>query len=296
MNKNQVVGGQALIEGVMMRNGTRVASALRLSDGSIAIKDYPFVPAKHTFWKFPVIRGIFALGQALKTGMGVLSDSAAAFGAEEEESSFDRFLKKTFGEKKAEAISMAITMLISLGMAILFFMVLPTLIVGLFKPVISSRFILSLLEGLLKMVLFLAYILLISRMKEIKRVFMYHGAEHKAVFNFESGEELTVENARKFSRLHPRCGTSFMFFMIAISIVLFSVFTWESVLARVGLKVLFMPIIAGLGYELLRFSALDSKFFSFLKKPGMWIQNITTAEPDDAQLEVALAALKRVTQ
>lgn len=296
MSNKPVVGGQALIEGVMMRNGTRVASALRLSDGSIEIKDYPFHPAKNKIWKLPILRGLFALGQALKMGMTILSDSAAAFGAEEEDSKFDQWLKKTFGEKRAESISMVITMMISLGMAILFFMLLPTFIVGFLKPVIHSSFVLSLIEGLVKMLLFIAYIVAISQIKDIKRVFMYHGAEHKAVYNYESGLPLTVENARTFTRLHPRCGTSFMFFMIAISILVFSVFTWESILLRVLLKVIMMPVIAGLGYELLRFSATDSKAFDFLKKPGMLIQKITTSEPDDSQLEVALAALKRVTE
>lgn len=284
------VGGQALIEGVMMRADNRIAIALRQPDGSLSSSLEIVEPTNKPLWKLPILRGMFALYQSMKIGIGALNKSAESFGVEEE-SKFDNWLKQRFGEK-SEKISMVLTMLISFALAIGFFMVLPTFITGFFKPVITSPILLSLVEGLIKMTLFVLYIFLISRLKDIKRVFQYHGAEHKSVFTYESGQELTVENARRFSRLHPRCGTSYIFFVLALSILVFSFVSWTSIPVRVALKVLFLPLVAGLGYELLKFTAKENAVVRILRQPGLWLQRITTAEPDDAQLEVALQALR----
>lgn len=290
MKKCSNVGGQALIEGVMMRADNRIAIALRQPSGDVTSSVQIVQPATGRLWKLPILRGMSALYQSMKIGIGALNKSAESFGVEEE-SPFENWLKDKFGDR-AEKISMALTMLMSLAMAIGFFMILPTVLTGFFKPYISHPVLLSLTEGLIKMGLFVIYIFAISRLKDIKRVFQYHGAEHKSVFTYEAGEELTVENARRFSRLHPRCGTSYVFFVLALSILVFSFVSWASVPLRVVLKVVFLPLVAGLGYELLKFTAKENPLVRVLRQPGLWLQRITTAEPDDAQLEVALAALR----
>lgn len=290
MKKCTSVGGQALIEGVMMRADNRIAITLRQPDGRLSSTLEMVESVQKKFWKLPILRGIYALYQSTKIGIGALNKSAETFGVEEP-SKFEIWLEKTFG-KKADSISMVLTMIVSFGLAIAFFMVLPTFITGFLKPYITHPVLLSLVEGLIKMTLFVIYVFSISRLKDIKRVFQYHGAEHKSVFTYESGQELTVENARRFSRLHPRCGTSYIFFILALSILVFSFVSWTSVIVRVLLKILFLPIVAGLGYELLKFTAKDNAVVRLLRQPGLWLQRITTAEPDDAQLEVALTALK----
>lgn len=290
MKKCTSVGGQALIEGVMMKADERVAITLRQPDGTLSSRFEKVETVGQGVWKLPILRGVYALYQSMKIGIGALNASAESFGVEEE-TKLDIWLDKRFGDK-AEKISLVITLLVSFLLAIGLFMVLPTLITGLFKGAIESPVLLSLIEGLIKMSLFVVYIFAISRLKDIKRVFQYHGAEHKSVFNYESGQELTIENARRFSRLHPRCGTSYIFFVLALSILFFSFVSWTSVILRVVLKVLFLPVVAGLGYELLKFTAKENAVVRILRQPGLWLQRITTAEPDDEQLEVALTALK----
>lgn len=290
MKKCTSVGGQALIEGVMMRADNRVAITLRKPDGSLSSRTEHVAPAASDFWKLPILRGIYALYQSMKIGIDALNTSAESFGVDEA-SRFEIWLEKRFGDK-VEKISLILTMLISLVLAIGLFMALPTLVTGLFKRWIQNPVLLSLSEGLIKMSLFVIYIFSISRLKDIHRVFQYHGAEHKSVFTYEAGQELTVENARRFSRLHPRCGTSYIFFVLALSILVFSFVSWTSLVWRVVLKILFLPVVAGLGYELLKFTAKENTLVRLLRQPGLWLQRITTAEPDDAQLEVALTALK----
>lgn len=283
------VGGQALIEGVMMKGDRATTMVLRRQDGGLdeIILDEPD-PAKG-IWKYPVLRGIFALYSSMKVGVKALDISAQAFG--EEESKFDIWLKKVFGDK-AEAVSFGLTLLSSLALAFLLFSMLPTLIASFLRDRLTNRVLLSLAEGLIKMLLLVAYIYIISKQKDIHRVFQYHGAEHKAVFTYETGMDLTVDNARSFSRFHPRCGTSYIVFVFIISVLFFSFVGWTSVGTRIILKLLFLPVLAGISYEALKFTARETNLVVFLRKPGLWLQRLTTAEPDDGQLEVALRALE----
>lgn len=283
------VGGQALIEGVMMKGDRATSMVLRKEDGQLEelILEEPS-PARG-LWKLPILRGIYALYSAMKVGVKALDISAQALG--EEESGFDRWIKKTFG-KRAEGIIFLLTLATSLALAFFLFAALPTFLIGLLKNNLKSQVLLSLMEGLVKMALLVLYIYLISRQKDIKRVFQYHGAEHKAVFTYEAGLPLSVENARSFSRLHPRCGTSYIVFVFIISVVFFSFVGWTSVTTRIILKLLFLPILAGISFEALRFTARESRLVVYLRKPGLWLQRLTTAEPDDSQLEVALRALE----
>ena len=292
MKKQLSVGGQALIEGVMMRAGNRVAITLRQPDGTLSSQLQQIEPAKSSLWKLPILRGIYALGQSMKIGIGALNASAEVFGVDEK-TNFEIWLEKRFGNK-AEKISMFLTIFVSFALAIGLFMVAPTLITGLFKRMVRNPILLSLIEGLIKMTMFVIYVYSISRLKDIRRVFQYHGAEHKSVFTYESGDELTVENAKRYSRLHPRCGTSYIFFVLALSILFFSFVSWTSIGWRVVLKLLFLPLVAGVGFELLKYTAKENAVVRLLRQPGLWLQRITTAEPDDDQLEVALTALRLV--
>ncbi len=292
MSRNFNVGGQALIEGVMMRGPLGVGVAVRREDGSVRKEKIEIPAPKAKFFKLPIIRGVVALVSSMRIGIKALNISAKEFGAGEE-GKFEIWLKKKT-PKYAETIMTAITILFSLIVTVLFFSVLPTVITSFLKNVIKNPILLSLIEGLIKMALFIAYISVIRMQKDVKRVFMYHGAEHKAVFNYESGETLEVKNAREFGRLHPRCGTSYVFFVLAISILVFSFISWTSPIVRISLKIVFLPVVAGLGYELLKFTANDKPLVKLLRKPGLMIQRITTAEPDDSQLEIALEALKLV--
>lgn len=292
MKKQLSVGGQALIEGVMMRAGNRVAITLRQPDGTLSSQLQQIEPAGSSLWKLPILRGIYALGQSMKIGIGALNASAEVFGVDEK-TNFEIWLEKRFGNK-AEKISMFLTIFVSFALAIGLFMVAPTLITGLFKGLVQNPILLSLIEGLIKMTMFVIYVYSISRLKDIRRVFQYHGAEHKSVFTYESGDELTVENAKRYSRLHPRCGTSYVFFVLALSILFFSFVSWTSIGWRVVLKLLFLPLVAGVGFELLKYTARENAVVRLLRQPGLWLQRITTAEPDDDQLEVALTALRLV--
>lgn len=287
------VGGQALIEGVLMRGPSGIALCIRKEDGELFCEEQVVNASPTGIWKLPILRGIFALGQSMKIGLGALNRSSEFFGAGEV-SRWDAWLEKRFGEKLATKISMALTLMTSVLLAVVFFIALPTLLVGTLQRWIQVPIVLSLLEGLVKMGLFFAYVLSIRRIPEIHRVFQYHGAEHKAVYNFESGKPLSVENARGFSTLHPRCGTSYVFFVLTLSILFFSFVSWTSPLLRTALKIVFLPVVAGLGFELLRFTAKEKPWIRYLRAPGMMLQKITTAEPDDQQLEVAIEALKRV--
>ena len=289
MSRCASVGGQALIEGVMMKGDKATTLVLRKEDGlleEIILEEA--APAKG-IWRYPIIRGIYSLYSALKTGVKALDISAQAFG--EDDSSFDIWMKKKFGDK-AESIIFLITILTSLLLAFSLFAALPTFLISFLRGTVKSPILLSLLEGSVKILLLIIYIWTISRQKDIHRVFQYHGAEHKAVYTYEAGLPLTVENARKFSRFHPRCGTSFIVFVFLISVLLFSFISWTSVGMRIALKLLLLPLLAGISFEALKFTARESSIVEFLRKPGLWLQRLTTAEPDDDQLEVALKALE----
>ncbi len=291
------IGGQALIEGVMMRNGSKVAMAVRKQNGEIEIRQEDHISKLGVLAKIPFVRGVVGLIASMIVGVKALTWSAEFFedGTEQEpESKFEKWLKDKFG-KRADDIMVAISMVFAVFMAFGLFGVLPTLIISFTKRWVSDPLLLSAMEGVMKIVMFISYVAAISMMKDIRRVFQYHGAEHKVIFTYESGEALTVENARKFTRLHPRCGTSFLLLVLITSIIIFSFVSWSSPLARIGMKMLLFPLIAGLSFEIIKFTGKhDNAFVRVITWPGLMMQKLTTKEPDDSQLEVALMSLKAV--
>lgn len=293
------IGGSAVMEGVMMKGPKEIATAVRKSDGEIVIdkKEISSLVTKYHVNKVPIIRGVFAFFDSMISSIKALMWSAEFFEVEEEEekkSKFDMWLEKKFGEKLKNAV-IYFSLFISLIFSIALFFILPNLITGLVAKFIDNNALKTLIEGVVRIMIFLSYIILVSRMNDIKRVFQYHGAEHKTIFCYEAGLELTPENARTMSRLHPRCGTSFLVFVMIISIVLFSFISWDNVWIRLGLRLALLPVVAGISYEIIRWAGRSkSKIVCLLSKPGMWLQNITTREPDDSQLEVAITAMKAV--
>lgn len=299
--KKTSIGGQALIEGVMMKGISETAMAVRLPDGTIDVEKWTTKSVKERpFWfRVPFLRGIFNFIDTMITGYKTLMKSAEKAGFEEDEkpSKFDKWLSEKLGDKIMGVVSV-ISLVLSLVLALGLFMFLPAAIVWgveyLGLPLGGFK---TLLEGIVKMAIFVLYIYLTSKMSEIKRVYQYHGAEHKSIACYENGEELTVENVKKHSRFHPRCGTSFMFLVLIISILVFSVFQvpWNNVFLRVGIKLLLLPLIVGIGYEMIKLAGRHDNWFTRLfSAPGLWIQRITTNEPDDSQMEVAIASLKAV--
>lgn len=294
------IGGQAVMEGVMMRGPKEIATAVRKSNGEIIIdkKEVSSVFTKYKFLKIPVLRGVISFFDSMITGVKCLMFSAEQVDLEDGEeykpSRFEKWLDDTFGDKIKDIViyfSVFVSLIFSIGL----FILLPTALVGWMKKIIVSAPLLSLCEGGVRILIFLAYLFLVSRMKDIQRVFEYHGAEHKTIAAYEHGEELTPENARKYSRLHPRCGTSFLLIVMIISIVFFSFLKWETVWQRMLYRLLLLPVVAGVSYEIIKFAGRsDSKLVKWLTSPGLALQLLTTREPDDSQLEVAIAALKSV--
>ncbi|MDE3393000.1 DUF1385 domain-containing protein [Clostridioides difficile] len=292
----QAVGGQAVIEGVMMQSKDKRAVAVRKSDGEIALKEdriKSWVRDKNID-KIPFVRGSFVMIDTMIQGIKSLNFSSEFFMEEAEEDKFDLFIKKIFKDKANDIIiifSLVIAMLLSAGL----FIFIPTLVGGAFSKVMPNNFMLNLIEGIIRIAILFAYIVLISRSKDIERVFQYHGAEHKSIYCYENDLELTVENARKFKRLHPRCGTNFLFIVMAVSIILFAFFGWPNPILRIFMRIICVPIVAGLSYEVIRvLGKYDNGFTKIIAYPGMMLQYFTTKEPDDEQLEVALEALKAV--
>ncbi len=303
------IGGQAVIEGVMMRGPKEIATAVRTPDGEIVVDKKPVssITQKLKFLKFPVLRGVVSFIESLIIGTKALMYSAEFFDIEEEE---DKKKKETMTEedkKKLEkkesrmknvAIYSSVVFALIFGVAL--FMLLPGFLVDLVRKLIPTDFtganiVATLVEGIVRITIFLVYVSLVSKMQDIRRVFEYHGAEHKTIFCYESGEELTVENARKFSRLHPRCGTSFLLIVMVVSIILFSFISWENMWMRLGIRLLLLPVVAGISYEVIKLAGRSkSKIMRVVSLPGMWLQKITTREPDDSQLEVAIASLQAV--
>ncbi len=292
------VGGQAVMEGVMMKGPKYTAVAVRESSGRIVTKrqETMLVGKKLPFLRWPIIRGVVNFVVMLYSGMKTLLDSAEMAGEEMEEPG--KFEKKVAGilHVKPDDVMIGTAVVLALAMAIGLFFVLPSLAETLVRKVVSNEIALNLIGGVIRIIVFLVYVMLCARLKEIRRVFQYHGAEHKSVFCFEAGEELTVENARKFTTLHPRCGTSFLVIVMVISIVIFTILGTDSTnaLARVASKLALLPLVAGVSYEILQWlgKAKENAFVRALKWPGLMVQKITTAEPDDKMLEVAICALK----
>lgn len=291
------VGGQAVMEGVMMKSPTGVALAVRRADGTIATRydNWTTKAQKGTFWGLPIIRGVVTFIETLSTGMNTLTESAKLAGEdiEEEPTKFEKWLSEKLG-KSVESIVIGLAVILAIALSVGLFFLLPlgisSLIFG--KAASVAGVWKSLTEGLVRLIIFIGYLLLCSRIKDVKRTFMYHGAEHKTIACYEAEEELTPENAAKHSRLHPRCGTNYLFLVMAVSILFFAAIGWNANFAvRLAMRIAFLPVVAGLSYEVLRLAArYDNWFTRIIRAPGMALQRITTKEPTPDMLEVAIAA------
>ncbi|MGM0379002.1 MAG: DUF1385 domain-containing protein [Bacillota bacterium] len=295
MEKKISVGGQALIEGVMMRAKNKISIVVRKKDGDFVYKDQE-INGDSFIMKIPILRGMIALISSMIIGIKALSFSAEFYAEEDDDyemSKFDKWIYDKFGDN-AENIIVAFSMVTAMILAFFMFGFAPTFLINFLKSNINNSVVLSGLEGIVKIMIFISYLAVISNMKDIKRVFQYHGAEHKSIYTYEAGEELTVENAKKQKRLHPRCGTNFITIVLIVSIIIFSFISWQSLITRVLLKVLLLPLVAGFSYEIIKLAGKsDNMFLKIISFPGMMMQKITTKEPDEKQLEVALEALKR---
>lgn len=291
------VGGQAVMEGVMMKSPTGVALAVRRADGTIATRydNWTTRAQKGTFWGLPIIRGVVTFIESLTTGMNTLTESAKLAGEdiEEEPTKFEKWLSEKLG-KSVESIVIGIAVILAVALSVGLFFLLPlgisSLIFG--KAASVAGVWKSLTEGLVRLIIFIGYLLLCSRIKDVKRTFMYHGAEHKTIACYEAEEELTPENAAKHSRLHPRCGTNYLFLVMAVSILFFAAIGWNANFAvRLAMRIAFLPVVAGLSYEVLRLAARHDNWLTrIIRAPGMALQRITTKEPTPDMLEVAIAA------
>ena len=289
------VGGQAIIEGVMMRGSKGLATAIRTPSGKIEVnvKKTKPITKKYKFLNIPIIRGAVVLIDSLIVGIKTLNYSASFFEEDEEESKFDIWLKEKLGDKGANDLLVTFTMMISLLVAAGLFLGIPTAIASLFKNTGISSVALNLIEAIIRIAILIAYMFLISKLDDIYRVFQYHGAEHKTIFCYEADEKLTVENVRKFGRLHPRCGTNFLFLTMLVSVILFSLTGWGGFWQRLILRIVLMPIVAGITYEIIKWlGRTESKLGKIIAYPGLKLQELTTKEPDDGQLEVAIESLK----
>lgn len=297
--KSSGIGGQAVMEGIMMRNCSEYSVAVRKENGEIEVKKetYKGVGSKCKLFRFPFIRGIFSFVDSLVLGMKSLNYSASLFmedGEEEEPGRFEKWLQKKFGDK-AEKVIMDLTMVISIILAMGIFMVFPTWVSTLMKPLLGNGIWMALFEGVLRIAIFIAYVGLISLMPDIKRTYMYHGAEHKCINCIEHGLPLTVENVMKSSKEHKRCGTSFLLIVMVISILFFLVIRPETLWLRLVSRILLIPVIAGVSFEFLRLAGnSDNPVVNLLSKPGLMLQGLTTKEPDEKMAEVAICAVEAV--
>ncbi len=292
------IGGQAVIEGVMMKNMDRYAVSVRKPNGKIETKVEECVSfaEKHPLFKLPIFRGMVNFLESMVIGMKTLNYSASFYEDEEEETEgkTEQFLEKFLGEK-AEKVIMGIVLVFSLAISIGLFMILPYLASEALGKLIQNEYVILLLEGIIRIAIFLGYIILISRMEDIKRVFMYHGAEHKTINCLEAGVELTPENVDNYSRLHKRCGTSFIFIVMIISMVFFFFIRVDTIWLRIVLRLLFLPLVAGVSYEFIRLAgSSDHPLVQIFSKPGLALQKLTTKEPDHSMIEVAIASVEGV--
>lgn len=293
--KSSGIGGQAVLEGIMMKNKSDYAVAVRKPNGDIEITKGKSVSLaeKSLFFRLPIIRGIVAFGESLVIGMRTLTYSASFYEEEEEKQQKD---KKTNSEQeKKEAIQMGITIAASVIVAVLAFVVLPYILSQLLSTKIHSYVALAAVEGIIRVLLFVGYVIGISFMEDIRRTFMYHGAEHKTINCIENGLELNVGNVRRQSKHHRRCGTSFLFIVVFLSILFFMFIHFDNMWLRLFSRIILVPVIAGVSYEFIRFAGnSDNKIVEILSKPGMYLQKLTTREPDDKMIEVAIAAVEEV--
>lgn len=292
------IGGQAVIEGIMMKNDDKYAIAVRKPDKEIEVKLESYTPwaKKGAIFRMPIVRGVFNFVESLVIGMKTLMYSAEFYDEEEEvKPKKEKKSKKNNKKDSSDDALMIGTVAFSLVLAIGLFMLLPAFIASLLDGVIKNHFLLGLVEGVIRLTIFLIYVVLISLMEDIKRTFMYHGAEHKCINCLEAGKDLTVENVMASTRFHKRCGTSFLFIVMFVSILVFMCIRTETVLLRLGLRVLLVPVIAGISYEFIRFAGRhDNIVANVLSKPGLWVQKLTTKEPTPDMVEVAIMAVEGV--
>ena len=294
------IGGQALIEGILMRGPEKDAIVVRAPEGLVTkVTERKFIKDKFPILGWPIIRGMATFLSSIVTGVKALMFSADYFPDDEnaQPSKFDQWLEKHVPAEKLQSVLVAFSVVLSLGMTLVLFMLLPTFVAGLFHA--QSAALHNLIEGVVKVLIFLAYLILCSKQKDVRRVFCYHVAEHKTIFCYEAGLPLTVENARIQPKHHPRCGTSFLFVVIIVSIlvssIVFPYINWQNIWVRIGVKLLLLVPVVGITYEFNRaVGAHDNKLTRILSAPGMWMQNFTTNEPDDSMLEVAIEAMKLV--
>lgn len=294
--KKTSIGGQALIEGIMMRGPFLTSMATRMPDGSIEVETWDTHKSGKTPWtrRAPFIRGIFNMVDSMVVGYSCLMKSAEKAGVEEEPTKFDKWLEKKLGHNMMKMLG-GFAAVLGVALAAVLFIFIPTGLSSLLKPLIGTGVGLSLIEGLIKVIILVGYMWLCSRMKDMRRVFEYHGAEHKSIACYEAGLPLTVENIRPQRRFHPRCGTSFLFLVVFISIIVGSFISWDNPAIRMLLKLALIPVVVGISYELIKLAGRsDGILTRIISAPGMWLQRITTCEPDDSQIECAIAALEAV--
>ena len=292
------IGGQALIEGVLMRGPDKQAIAVRDQKGEIIVKveDRKFTKANYPILGLPFIRGIVIFVGSLIQGVKALMYSADFFPEEEgEPSKFEKWLNEKLGDAKMEKLVIAASVVLSMCLTVGLFFLLPTFLAGLVDPYLNSVVVHNLIEGIVKIVIFFLYLILCSKQKDIYRVFQYHGAEHKTIFCYEHGKELTVENVRGESRFHPRCGTSFMILMLLVGVIISMIIPSMNAVIRTVIKIALLPLVVGIGYELIKLAGRrDNAFTRAISAPGVWLQHLTTLEPEDGMIECAIAAFQAV--
>lgn len=280
-----------------MKGPQKTAISIRRESGEIltTVSDTKKAPK---FWSLPFFRGMWGLVQSLGEGLKAIDYSASFYeegSPEEEPGKFEIFMNKHFGDNWEKVLT-PVAMVLGVALAVFLFMFLPAFLTGFLSPYIGSNFVKNLVEGCVRIIIFVVYIILISKMKDIQRVFMYHGAEHKTIFCYEKGKDLTVENVKTFQRFHPRCGTSLLLIVMIVSALVFMAVTWENLLMRVTLKILLLPVVVGISYEILRFAGRhgENPLVKIISAPGMGLQRFTTREPDDSMIEVAIEAFRAV--
>ena len=295
--KKTTIGGQALIEGILMQGPDRRCIVIRKPDKTLEIKEEEGGTNKRGFiLNLPIIRGPIKYWDAINSGVKALMYSAEFFeeAAEAQKSRFEKWLEEKIGLKKLEKILMTLSLVLGIALPIGLFILLPTLIAGLFGDGLHYM-VRNLIEGAIRILIFIGFVWATSKEKDVKRTYMYHGAEHKTIACYEHGMPLTVENCRRCSRFHPRCGTSFLFVVMIVSILVFSLVQWSNPIVRMAMRLLLLPVVAGISYEINRYAGRhDNKLTCALRAPGVWMQHLTTLEPDDSMIEVAIEALSRV--
>ena len=292
-----MIGGQALIEGIMMRGPEKQSIVVRGPEGIVVkTEELKLIAQKHPVLGWPLIRGVVNFGASMACGIKALLYSAEFYPeGQGEPSKFDQWLEKKIGSEKMEQFVMTLSLVLGIGLAVGLFVLLPTFLSGLIPGIHGNYMARNLTEGVLKIALFMGYLILVSQMKDMKRVFSYHGAEHKTIRCYEAQLPLTVENVRPMTRKHPRCGTSFLLVVICISILVGTVIRVDNTLARMGIHLLLLPVIVAVSYEFNRLVGRhDNRLTRILTAPGQWMQNFTTQEPDDSMIEVAIKALEEV--